>query len=192
MYRSFLILAAVLATVSEAAAYSNEDVIAIVEAAENGEGLDEAIETLKNSGDLPPLADAALGRLWVVKSARSGFSVTRVLRGNRGLGLLGDYIAVNPDDPHALLWRGRSAVETNYMIVNETTARADLERALEIFNTEGHNPKGRAACYVDLGYLAFDSGDLARARTYWELAVIIAPESAPAEEAAEMLELTQG
>jgi tetratricopeptide (TPR) repeat protein len=192
MYRSFLILIAVVATVSEAAAYSNEDVVAIVEAAENGEGLDEAIETLKRSGDVPPLADAALGRLWVVKSARSGFSITRVLRGNRGFDLLGDYIAVNPDDPYALLWRGRSAVETNYLIVNATTARADLERALEIFDTKRPDPKGRAACYVDLGYLALDFGDLARARTYWELAIITASGTAPAGEAAKMLELTQG
>jgi tetratricopeptide (TPR) repeat protein len=192
MNRFILIIAALLVAVSFSNGHSDEDIIAMVSAAEGGDGLDEAIETLENADDLPPLADAALGRLWTLKAGRSGFSLVKVMRAKRGLGRLGDYIAANPDDPYALLWRGRSARETDYLIADGSAARADLEKAAELFQNEYSDVEGLAGCYLSLGYLAFDFGDLARARTYWELAVITAPEAAPGSEAAAMLELTQG
>lgn len=192
MNKFILIIAAIFAAVSVSTGYSDEDIIALVAAAENDEGLDEAIETLENADDLPPLADAALGRLWTLKAGRSGFSLVKVMRAKRGLGTLGDYIAASPDDPYALLWRGRSASETDYLIADGPAARADLEKAAELFRTERSDVEGLAGCYLSLGYLAFDFGDLVRARTYWELAVITAPEAAPAYEATAMLKLTQG
>jgi tetratricopeptide (TPR) repeat protein len=185
------IITAVLVPVFALAICSDEEIVALVGAAENGEGLDEAINLLNGSDDSPPLAGAALGRLWAAKAARTGFSLLKVLRAKRGLGMLDDYLAEHPDDPYALLWRGRSAVETDYLIADASTAEADLRKALEIFETERPDA-GAAACYLGLGNLAFDLGDLEKARTYWELAVTTAPETGPAEEAAGMLRITQG
>jgi len=192
MNKFTLMTAVVLTAVSASAGYSDDDIIALVAAAENGDGLDEAIEKLENADDVPPLADAALGRLWALKAGRSGFSLIKVTRARRGLGKLSDYIAANPADPYALLWRGRSARETDYLIADESAARTDIEKAAELFQTGRFDAEGLAGCYLSLGYLAFDFGDLAEARTYWELAVITAPETAPANEATAMLELTQG
>jgi tetratricopeptide (TPR) repeat protein len=192
MNKFVLTIAALLVAVSTSNGYSDEDIIALVAAAENGDGLDEAIETLENADGLPPLADAALGRLWTLKAGRSGFSLVKVMRARRGLGRLGDYIAANPDDPYALLWRGRSVRETDYLIADGAAARADLEKAAELFQNEYSDAGGLAGCYLSLGYLAFDFGDLAEARRYWELAVITAPKAAPVNEAAAMLELTRG
>ena len=39
--------------------------------------------------------------------------------------------------PRALLWRGRSAVDTNYLIADPTTARTDLELAASLFDAAG-------------------------------------------------------
>jgi tetratricopeptide (TPR) repeat protein len=186
------IITAALVPVFALAIRSDEEIIAIVRTAENGEGLDEAINLLNGSDDFPPLADAALGRLWAAKAARTGFSLLKVLRAKRGLGMLDDYLAKHPDDPYALLWRGRSAVETDYLIAGASTAEADLKKALDIFGTEYPDAEAGAACCLGLGNLAFDLGDLEKARTYWELAVTTAPETGPAEDAAEMLRITQG
>jgi tetratricopeptide (TPR) repeat protein len=190
--KSFAIIAVTLVPVFTSATYSDEEIITLVRAVENGEGLDEAIALLNGAENSPPLADAALGRLWAVKAARTGFSLLKVLRAKRGLGMLGDYLADHPADPYALLWHGLSARETDYLIADASTAEADLKRALELFETERPDAEANAACYLGLGYLAFDLGDLDKARMYWELAVTTAPGTVPAEEAAEILRITRG
>ncbi len=187
-----LIIAITLVPAAGAALQTDEEIITLVEKAEKGYGLDEAIELLENSAGVPRLTEAALGRLWVIKSGRTAFLLTAIIREQRGLGILGDYVVVHPDDPYALLWRGRSAIETNYLLADPATAKADLERAVEILGTDRPDPARRAVCYLELGYLALDFGDVARARTYWELAIITAPDIPAAEEAGEMLELTKG
>lgn len=192
MYKVAITVSAVLIYAVNTAALSDEEILALVGMAENGEGLDAAIELLEDWDDRPRLADAALGRLWVLKSVHTSFSPIAIIREKRGLGMLGEYITARPEDPYALLWRGRSAVETNYLLVDPATARADLELAAALFTPDDQDPVRRAECYLELGYLALDFGDLARARTYWELIVITAPETPPGAEAVEMLELTEG
>lgn len=192
MKRLITIITAALLPVFALAISSDEEIIALVGTAENGEGLDEAINLLSGSGDFPPLADAALGRLWAVKASHTGFSLLKILRAKRGLGMLNNYLVEYPDDPYALLWRGRSAAETDYLIADASTAEADLKKALGIFETERPDAKAGAACYLGLGNLAFYLGDLEKARTYWELAITTAPATGPAIDAAKMLKITQG
>ena len=163
MNKFILMTLAVLAAVSFSYSYSDEDIVAMVAAAENGDGLDETIETLESADGLPPLADAALGRLWALKAGRSGFSLVKVMRAKRGLGTLGDYIATNPDDPYALLWRGRSARETDYLIADGSAARTDLEKAAELFETERSDAEGLAGVRLRLAEHTDASGRFAQA-----------------------------
>ncbi len=169
------------------------EVAALVARAETRDGVtvEEAWARISASPDTP-LAQAALGRLYFLKSRGAAFILLRYLDIYKGHTALNRYIAQHQQDPLPRVWRAAAAVETNYLLWDKAKAAADLDFALAAYRGDPSLPDRTPRCKLLLGVIAKDRGDLSTALRFWREAFAADPLGPAGTEAAKMLTLFTG
>ncbi len=168
------------------------EVAALVALAEAGEvAVDEALALVSASPDAP-LADAAQGRLRVLKSHRTAFVGLKFLEMERGFVALNSYVEKHRGDPLPHVWRGASAFETDFVLWSAASAREDLRFALDLYRDDPSLPDETPRCKLILGVMAKNEGDLETALRLWAEAFAADPVGPYGNEAAAFLELFTG
>ncbi len=168
-------------------------VAAVVAAVERGDATaDEALALVEAAPPDTPLAAAALGRLHILKAHETPFLMLKFLETRKGFAALNAYIAAHRGDPLPRVWRGASAVETNFVLWSAANARRDLEAACELCRGDPSLPDYTAHSKLLLGTIAKDEGDLARALRLWAEAFAADPTGPYGRKAAAFLELFTG
>lgn len=188
----FLTLTLPLAAAAASPPATYGEVAALVTRAEAGEvSADEAFELIAAAPDAP-LAGAALGRLYVLRSGRASTAVVKYMDIYRGFSALNEYIANHREDPLPRVWRAASAVETKYVLWSISRTRGDLSAAAEFCGDDPALPDQRPRCKLLLGIMAKDSGDLDEALRLWAEAFAADPTGPAGAEAARLLALFTG
>jgi len=190
---TWFIISAPLASLAAAPTLSYDEVAALVAQAESGDAtaVRRALTTLEAHADAP-LADAAKGRLLILRSQYQPFVLMSYLDLYYGMKALNAYIVRDAVDPLPRVWRAASAPMSNYVLWNRDKTRRDLEFALAAHQEGTREPNLTARCKLLLGLLAKDSGDLELALYYWREAVNLDPEGAAGREASQLLALFTG
>jgi hypothetical protein len=188
---AFLTLPLVASAAEPPSTYAG--VAAVVAAAERGGmTVDEAQALIEAAPPETPLAAAALGRLHILKSHETPFVMLRFLEARKGFAALNAYIAEHRGDPLPRVWRGASAVETNFVLWSVADARRDLEAACELCRGDPSLPDCTAHSKLLLGTIAKDEGDLERALRLWAEAFAADPTGPYGRKAATFLKLFTG
>jgi hypothetical protein len=168
------------------------EVAALVARVEVGEvPAAEALDLVAAAPDAP-LAGAALGRLYILRSGHASTAVLKYMDIYRGFTALNGYIADHQEDPLPRVWRAASAVETKYVLWSISRTRGDLAAAAEFCGDDPALPDQRPRCKLLLGIMAKDSGDLAEALRLWAEAFAADPTGPAGKEAARLLALFTG
>jgi hypothetical protein len=178
------------AAASPPAAYG--EVAALVARAEAAEiSADEALALVAAAPEAP-LAGAALGRLYILRSGHASLSILKYMDIYRGFYALNGYIADHQEDPLPRVWRAASAVETKYVMWSISRTRGDIAAAAEFSSEDPALPDQRPRCKLLLGTMAKDSGDLEEALRLWAEAFAADPTGPAGKEAARLLALFTG
>ncbi len=193
MRRARTVLTVVFAGAATASAVTYDEVVALVARAEAGDraARDEGLKILKEDPSAP-LAEAARGRLLVLRAEDAKFVMLYFLDLQRGVLALYRYVAARPDDPLPRVWRAASAVETNYVLWSAANTRADLKAAAAAYAADGREPDESIRCKLLMGYVAKDGGDLKTALGFWREAFAADPTGPVGAEAAKLLALFTG
>lgn len=168
------------------------EVAAVVALAEAGEMPGDEALTLVSAAPDAPLAGAALGRLYVLKSHRTAFAGLRFLEMEKGFVALNSYINSHRGDPLPHVWRGTSAFETDFVLWSAASAREDLRLAVDLYRDDPSLPDQTPRCKLILGLIAKNEGDLETALRLWAGAFAADPTGPYGKEAAALLELFTG
>jgi tetratricopeptide (TPR) repeat protein len=187
-----VVLLSMLPLVAGAAVSTYAEVAALVAAVEEGEvALDDAAAQIEAAPDAP-LAGAALGRLYILRTREAPFSLVKYANMYRGFRALNDYIAAHGEDPLPRVWRAASAVETNYVLWSMSRTRDDLRAAGDLCRADPDLPNQTPRCKLLLGTMAKDEGDLEQALRLWAEAFEADPNGRTGREAARLLDLFTG
>jgi len=168
------------------------EVASLVARAEAGElPAAEALALVEGAPEAP-LAGAALGRLYVLRSGGASFSMLKYMDIYRGFSALNEYIGDHAEDPLPRVWRAASAVETKYVLWSISRTRADLAAAAEFCRADPSLPDQTPRCNLLRGTMAKDSGDLEEALRLWAEAFASDPTGPAGKEAARLLSLFTG
>ena len=168
------------------------EVAALVARAEAAEiPADEALE-LVSAAPEAPLAGAAMGRLYILRSGQASLSMLKYMDIYRGFTALNGYIADHREDPLPRVWRAASAVETKYVMWSISRTRDDIAAAAEFCRADPALPDLTPRCKLLLGTMAKDDGDLDEALRLWAEAFAADPTGPAGKEAAKLLELFTG
>lgn len=168
------------------------EVAALVALAEAGDvAVDEALALVSAAADAP-LADAALGRLRVLKSHRTAFVGLKFLEMEKGFVALNSYVEGHRGDPLPHVWRGASAFETDFVLWGEASAREDLRFAVGLYRDDPSLPDETPRCKLILGVMAKNEGDLETALRLWAEAFAADPVGPYGKEAGAFLQLFTG
>jgi len=188
----FLALTLPLAAAAAPPPSTYEEVAALVARAEAAAlPADEALTLVAASPDAP-LAGAALGRLYVLRSGHASLTMLKYMDVYRGFSALNEYIGTHREDPLPRVWRAASAVETKYVLWSISRTREDLAAAAEFCRGDPALPDQRPRCKLLLGIMAKDSGDLEEALRLWAEAFAADPTGPAGKEAARLLALFTG
>ncbi len=160
----------------------------------SGGSVDSTIDYLENHRGSYEFEEAALGRATVIRGIRGNFAMLNLYNQNKGFTQLKRAADENPDDFYASMWLGVSAVESNYLFVSATAARDYLLGAVDLILASDGEMRTYflSYCYLYLGMLEKDTGDLKRALNYWELAVEIDPDGRMAGKASDLIDIFTG
>lgn len=188
----FLTLTLPLAAAAAAPPATYEEVASLVARAEEAElSADEALELVAAAPEAP-LAGAAMGRLYIVRSGHASLSILKYMDIYRGFTALNGYIADHREDPLPRVWRAASAVETKYVMWSISRTRDDLAAAAEFCRYDPALPDQRPRGKLLLGTMAKDEGNLAEALRLWAEAFAADPTGPAGKEAARLLALFTG
>jgi hypothetical protein len=169
------------------------EVAALVAAAESGDvTAADGLALVEASSPDTPLAGAAIGRLHVLKSHETPFLMLKFLEIRNGFAALNSYVDGHRGDPLPRVWRGASAVETNFVLWSAADARRDLEAACELCRDDPSLPDYAPRSKLLLGIIAKNEGDLEQALRLWAEAFAADPTGPSGRDAATFLELFTG
>ena len=193
--RSATLLVALTLPLAAAAAEppaTYDDVASLVARAEAGElPADEAFAFVSAAPEAP-LAGAALGRLYVLRSKDASFTMLKYMDIYRGFTALNGYIQHHRGDPLPRVWRAASAVETKYVLWSLSRTREDLAAAGDFCRDDPSLPDQAPRGKLLLGIMAKDAGDLPEALRLWAEAFAADPTGSAGKEAAKLLALFTG
>jgi hypothetical protein len=188
----FLTLTLPLAAAAAAPPATYEAVASLVARAEAAElSADEALALVAAAPEAP-LAGAALGRLYILRSGHASLSILKYMDIYRGFTALNGYIADHREDPLPRVWRAASAVETKYVMWSISRTRDDIAAAAEYCRADPALPDLTPRCKLLLGTMAKDDGDLEEALRLWAEAFAADPTGPAGKEAAKLLALFTG
>lgn len=188
----FLTLTIPLTAAAASLPATYEEVASLVARAEAAElSADEALALVAASPEAP-LAGAALGRLYILRSGHASLSMLKYMDIYRGFTALNGYIADHLEDPLPRVWRAASAVETKYVMWSISRTRDDIAAAAEYCRADPALPDQAPRCKLLLGTMAKDDGDLEEALRLWAEAFAADPTGPAGKEAARLLALFTG
>jgi hypothetical protein len=186
----FLVIPGAAAAAEPPATYA--DVAALVARAEAGTLAAEEAFDLVGAAPDAPLAGAARGRLYILRSNDASLALLKYWDIYRGFYALHEYIRDHAGDPLPRVWRAASAVETKYILWSLSRTRADLAAASELCRGDPSLPDLTPRCTLLLGTMAKDAGDLPEALRLWAEAFAADPTGPVGKEAARLLALFTG
>jgi hypothetical protein len=188
----FLTLTLPLAAAAAAPPATYEAVASLVARAEAAELSADVALALVAAAPEAPLAGAALGRLYILRSGHASLSILKYMDIYRGFTALNGYIADHREDPLPRVWRAASAVETKYVMWSISRTRDDIAAAAEYCRADPALPDLTPRCKLLLGTMAKDDGDLEEALRLWAEAFAADPTGPAGKEAAKLLALFTG
>lgn len=154
-----------------------------IPAAEQDDLLDEAETQLKAALKIDPKSAEALALLSSVYGAKiAKSSIKGIILGPRSSGAIGEAVKLEPNNPRVLLSQGVGKFNTPAMFGgSETEAEALIRRALTGFQNEPADKPwpnwGRFDAHAWLGQILAKRGDKTGARSEYDRALAIAPNS---------------